>query len=177
MRLLTLCTLAIVALAACRPVAPARFDLLPGTASAEFRDTENRVVGNATLRQTTEGVLIRAVFTGLPAGTRSFHIHAVGACEPPGFQSAGGHYNPLAREHGFLNPRGPHAGDLPNLHVPEGGRLEVEVLAPGLTLGPGPTTLFDADGSALVIHEGVDDYRSDPTGNAGDRIACAVIRR
>jgi superoxide dismutase, Cu-Zn family len=101
----------------------------------------------------------------------------VGACDPPGFQSAGGHFNPLGWEHGFLNPRGPHAGDLPNIHVPAGGRLELEVLAPGLTLGPGPTTLFDADGSALVIHEGVDDYRTDPTGNAGDRIACAVIRR
>jgi superoxide dismutase, Cu-Zn family len=177
MRTVPLLALVIVALSACHPAIPPRFELLPATAAAEFRNAQNEVVGNATLQQTTQGVLIRAVFTGLPAGTRSFHVHAVGACEPPGFESAGGHFNPLGREHGFLNPRGPHGGDLPNIHVPAGGRLELEVLAPGLTLGPGPTTLFDADGSALVIHDGVDDYRTDPTGNAGDRIACAVIRR
>jgi superoxide dismutase, Cu-Zn family len=164
---------AVLGLAFALPAQPAAGQ----NARAEIRNLEGQVVANAMLEDTPSGVLIRLTVTGLPTGTRSFHIHETGRCEPP-FQSAGGHYNPWRLQHGFHNPRGYHAGDLPNLQIPESGRLEVQVFAQGLTLRDRqPNSLFDADGSALVIHQGVDDYRSDPAGNAGDRIACGVVVR
>ena len=111
--------------------------------------------------------------TGL-AGEHAFHIHAVGKCEPP-FTTAGGHFNPAQHKHGFMSGEG-HAGDMPNLHVPEGGALSIEVLNRDVTLAKGkPNSVFDADGSAIVIHAKADDYKSDPAGNAGDRIACGVV--
>jgi len=147
-------------------------------ARAQLVDAEGNVVATATLRETAgHGVLIRLEAERLPPGERAFHIHQTGRCEPPSFQSAGGHYAPRGRQHGFLVQAGPHAGDLPNIHVPESGRLVIEVLARDVTLRPGaPNTLFDEDGSALVIHAGPDDYRSQPAGDAGGRIACGVIR-
>jgi Cu-Zn family superoxide dismutase len=99
----------------------------------------------------------------------------VGRCEPP-FTTAGGHFNPGGRKHGFSNPDGMHAGDLPNLRVGKDGTAEAELLTAQVTLSPGPTSLLDADGSAIVLHAGPDDYVSDPAGNAGDRIACGVIK-
>lgn len=148
-------------------------------AHARLLDADGNVVATATLRETAgHGVLILLQGQDLPPGEHAFHIHETGRCEAPTFQSAGGHYAPRGREHGFLVPRGPHAGDLPNLHIPQDGRLVIEVLAPGVTLRPGaPNTLFDEDGSALVVHAGPDDYRSQPAGDAGGRIACGVIRR
>jgi superoxide dismutase, Cu-Zn family len=148
-------------------------------AHAEFRDGQGRRVGEATISQTPRyGVLIRASFDGLPAGTRAFHIHEVGRCDAPDFQSAGGHFNPFGREHGWHNPRGAHAGDLPNLHVPESGRLTIEVLAfESLLSARAVSSLLGGGGRALVVHEGTDDYRTDPTGDAGGRVACAVIVR
>ena len=94
----------------------------------------------------------------------------------PTFESAGGHFNPAGAHHGFSNPDGAHAGDLPNLHV-GGAPTEMEILVPGTTLGSGSTSLLDADGAALVLHGAADDYRSDPAGNAGARIACGVVTR
>lgn len=146
-------------------------------ARAELRNAEGKPVGQATFEQTPNGVLIRASLAGLPAGTHAIHIHAVGRCDPPKFESAGGHFNPTSRKHGFLDPDGPHAGDLPNLHVPESGRLTVEMLAPHVTLGSGQADLLAGKGTALVVHARADDYRTDPAGNAGDRIACGVIGR
>jgi len=145
-----------------------------GSATASLKDASGKEVGKATLTETPSGVLIRLDLTGAPSGEHAFHIHAVGKCEPPDFKSAGPHFNPGAAKHGLENPEGPHAGDMPNLHVPGDGKLSVEVLNQAVTLG-GKSALLDADGSALVIHAGVDDYQTDPAGNAGDRIACGII--
>ena len=107
-------------------------------------------------------------------GEHAIHIHAVGKCEAP-FESAGPHFNPGNHKHGMMAGEG-HAGDMPNLHVPQSGELVVEILNPAITLEKGkPNSVFDADGSAVVIHAKADDYKSDPAGNAGERIACGVI--
>ena len=144
--------------------------------SVELRDAGGAVVGEATLRSTPAGVHIDARFTALPAGTHGFHLHESGRCDPAdGFESAGGH---LAgdREHGFLVEGGPHPGDMPNIHVPESGELRVEVINARVTLdAEGDGALLDADGSALMIHSGADDYESQPSGDAGSRIACGEI--
>jgi Cu-Zn family superoxide dismutase len=105
------------------------------------------------------------------------HIHAVGRCQPPDFASAGGHFNPTGQEHGVLNPRGPHAGDLASVTVGADGRGRLETTTEMVSLLSGPTSILDPDGSALVVHARGDDFRTDPTGNSGDRIACGVIRR
>jgi Cu-Zn family superoxide dismutase len=99
----------------------------------------------------------------------------VGKCEPPPFTSAGAHFNPGARQHGFLNPQGAHAGDLPNITIAADGTGRLETAADGLTLGMGATSLFDADGSAIVVHAAPDDFKTDPTGNSGARIACGIV--
>lgn len=143
-----------------------------GSATAAMQNQEGQSVGQVSLQDTPNGVLISAEFTGLPEGARAFHVHAVGQCEAP-FTSAGGHFNPEGKKHGIKSAEGKHAGDLPNLHVPASGELKVEVFAVGL----GIDDLFDDDGSALVVHAGPDDYETDPTGNAGDRIACGVVSR
>jgi Cu-Zn family superoxide dismutase len=141
-------------------------------ATAVLKDAEGNEVGQATLTATPAGVLIDLDLTAVPPGDHAFHIHAVGKCEPPDFKSAGGHFNPEEDKHGLMNRAGPHAGDMPNLHVPDSGKLVIEVFNPMVHLGKG---LLDADGSALVIHSGADDYQTDPAGNAGDRIACGVV--
>ena len=143
-----------------------------------FFDTTEHVrfeVGAVQLTETPHGVLLRLALKGGAPGEHAFHIHAVGKCEPP-FTSAGGHFNPASKKHGLAVAEGSHAGDMPNLHIPASGELVVEILNGGVTLAKGkPNSVFDTDGSAIVIHAGVDDYKSDPTGNAGDRIACGVI--
>jgi len=148
----------------------------PATVEVEFRDAKNQSVGEATLRDTPNGVLISLSLHGLPPGAHGFHVHAVGKCETP-FDSAGGHFNPSTKSHGFENARGPHAGDLPNLIVAADGTVQAEVIAGGVTLQTGPGALLDADGAALVVHSGPDDYTTDPAGNSGSRIACAVVQR
>ena len=130
-----------------------------------------------TFTQAASGVLVAAELSGLPAGPHGFHIHETGTCEPP-FESAGGHYNSAGAEHGFFAVGGPHAGDMPNIHVPESGSLTVDVLNTLVSLEEGaPETLFDDDGSVIVVHADPDDYQGQPSGHAGDRIACGVIER
>ena len=142
-------------------------------ASAAMMNANGESVGSVTLRATPHGTLLHAKLENLPAGAHAFHVHAVGVCEPP-FTSSGGHFNPGGAKHGFDSAEGMHAGDMPNIHVPASGVLEIEVLNTLLKLD---ATLFDADGAAIVIHDGPDDYVSDPAGAAGPRIACGVITR
>lgn len=143
----------------------------PG-ARADLYDASGERVATATLFQQTDGVRVRVSARSVPSGEHGFHVHEVGQCEPP-FTSAGGHFNPAMRKHGVQNPDGPHAGDLVNLPANWTNGNIVETVSAGLTL----ESLFDTNGSALIIHAGPDDYRTDPSGNSGDRIACGVIRR
>ncbi len=140
-------------------------------ARADMQNRFGHSAGTVSLIQGPYGVLLRAEFWNLSTGTHAFHVHAVGRCTPP-FESAGGHYNPRGLRHGFLDADGTHAGDMPNLHVPASGALEVDVFLSDVNLD---AWLLDDDGSSLVVHEGPDDYRSEPAGAAGPRIACGVI--
>jgi Cu-Zn family superoxide dismutase len=145
------------------------------TARAELRNATGQVVASATLTQVAGAVRVVLEAQGLPPGAKGVHIHAVGKCDPPDFTTAGGHFNPQGRQHGALNPQGPHAGDLPNLTVGADGKGQLESTTQLVTLLAGPTSVFDADGSALVVHAAPDDFRTDPTGNSGARIACGAI--
>ena len=130
--------------------------------------TAGQSLGSVRMWETPGGVTFRITASGLPHG---IHVHAVGRCDPPGFASAGAHLNPAARKHGLNNPAGPHLGDLPNVTVAANGVLQEAVTLAHTSFA----SLLDADGAALVIHAKADDYVTDPSGNSGDRIACAVI--
>jgi Cu-Zn family superoxide dismutase len=143
-------------------------------AAAVLNDASGKEVGKATFSATPSGALLELNLTAAQPGVHAIHVHAVGKCEPPDFKSAGPHFNPDQTKHGIMSPEGPHAGDLPNIHVPADGKLEVEFLDPVVTLSQ-ESALLDADGSSIVIHAGPDDYKTDPAGNSGDRIACGVI--
>lgn len=145
-------------------------------ASVTLKDAQGQTVGQATLTDTPNGVLVHVDLTKATAGAHAFHFHEVGKCEAP-FTSAGGHFNPAKKQHGVENAMGMHAGDMPNIDVPASGALTFDVFDHDVTLKPGPNSLLDADGSAIVIHAGADDYKSDPAGNAGARAVCGVITK
>jgi Cu-Zn family superoxide dismutase len=130
-----------------------------------------QVLGSVRMWETPGGVTFRIGAAGLPHGIHGIHVHSVGRCEGPAFASAGPHWNPTAHKHGFNAPGGPHLGDLPNVTVAANGVLQEAVTLPHASFA----SLLDADGAALVIHARADDYVTDPSGNSGDRIACAVI--
>lgn len=158
------------------PAGPAASQDLQAT--AELRNASGDIVGLATLTQQSPGVLVRVVAGGLPPGVHGVHIHAVGRCEAPGFTSAGGHFNPQGRQHGLLNPSGPHAGDLPNLDVATDGTGSLDAVSFRVTLEPGVAqSLFQEAGTALVVHAGPDDETTDPTGNSGARVACGIVTK
>jgi Cu-Zn family superoxide dismutase len=142
---------------------------------AELKNAQGDSVGSGVFRE--EGGRVRLVVQakGLTPGRHGVHVHSVGLCEAPTFQSAGDHFNPLGKKHGLENPEGPHAGDLPDLEADEGGQVQYVAVTDRLTLSAGPTSVFDPDGSALVIHAKVDDQRTDPSGNSGDRVLCGQI--
>ncbi len=147
----------------------------PQAARAVLKDASGKDVGTANFARTSEGVTVSLRVTGLPPGTHAFHVHAVGKCDPPDFKSAGPHFNPGDRKHGWKNPQGHHAGDLPNVVVGPDGKGEVSATLADVSLGGGPTSLFHPGGTAVVVHADPDDERTDPAGNAGARIACGVV--
>lgn len=160
-------TLAVAAtLAGCATMEPRGGEPMPLVNGA------GQSIGTVVAWQTAGGVGFRINAGRLPHGIHGVHVHAVGRCDPPGFTSAGGHWNPMARQHGMNNPAGPHAGDLANVEVAANGMLGATLTVPGASMA----SMLDADGAALVIHAGPDDYRTDPSGNSGARIACAIIR-
>ena len=145
-------------------------------AIADLYNPDGDHVGIATFTEGHDGVRVAVNLYGMPAGVHALHIHAAGACEKPSFKSAMGHFNPHGRLHGLKNPGGPHAGDLPNIVIGTDGVGAVVVTAPLATLGAGKHSILGEGGTALMIHNGPDDYVSDPAGDAGPRIACGVIR-
>jgi Cu-Zn family superoxide dismutase len=146
-------------------------------ARADIKNAAGNSIGIASLREIKAGVVITVNVKELPQGLHAVHFHAVGKCEGPAFTSAGPHFNPMHKQHGLKNPAGPHAGDLPDMYVQKNGVGRYEVLADSVTLGSAETSLFDADGTALIIHATADDNITDPAGNSGDRIACGVITK
>jgi len=173
-RALPIIALMLVSTACRMPYIP--YVTLPApAAAARLVDVSGRGVGEAVIVQQRKGVRLVLDVTGLAPGTKAVHIHEVGRCDPPSFESAGAHFNPAKAEHGTANPRGPHAGDLPNVTVETGGRGHLEATATRVSLEKGPTSLLDADGSAIVVHERPDDMRTDPAGDSGARIACGVV--
>jgi len=152
-------------------------DRAPLSAEATLKDKDNKQVGVATLIETPDGVRVAVTGYRLPPGTHGLHIHAVGQCDPPEFTSAGAHFNPGNKQHGKLNPTGPHAGDLPNLVVAASGEGGIDVTTRGFTLTQGATSVMGDKGSAIVVHANPDDDKTDPTGNSGARIACGVIAK
>lgn len=172
--------IAAVALAGCAateaPIARAGEAEMAAGASAEIRNVMGETRARATATQSGDSIRLRVEALGMPRGSYAAHIHTTGACAPPDFTSAGPHWNPTGQQHGKNNPAGMHKGDLPNLEVGTDGRGSFELTITGASLAGGGMAMLDADGAALVIHAMADDYRSDPAGNAGARIACGVFR-
>lgn len=144
------------------------------TANAVLHDVAGRRVGAVAFSETYAGLLVRGSVADLGLGAHGIHLHSVGKCEAP-FASAGGHFNPEGRVHGFNNQHGHHLGDMPNIVTPAAGKLEFEFVVPGVSLR-GVNPLLDADGASIVVHASADDYVTDPAGNSGARIACGVIQ-
>ncbi len=142
---------------------------------AALNDPTGKSVGEVTLSQDPNGVTIKIAASGLTAGAHGVHVHAVGQCQGPKFESAGPHWNPTDKKHGRDNPAGAHLGDMANFEAGADGRGETSFLIAGATLREGAQALADGDGAALVIHAKADDYKTDPSGDSGDRVSCAVI--
>lgn len=141
----------------------------------EVRDANGQSVGTVTLTQQADGVLVEGHFRNLSAGEHGIHFHAVGTCTPD-FSAAGPHFNPGGDQHGFNNPAGPHAGDLVNLEIGADGTGHYSEVTTLISLRQGDgNSVYDADGTAVIVHANADDYVTDPSGNSGDRIACGVV--
>lgn len=161
--------------------APAAAAAESATAKAALINAASRPVGQATVFDTPNGLLVVVEASDLPPGPHGIHIHSVGTCADPadGFKASGGHFNPAGHKHGLMHTEGPEAGDLPNLQAASDGKAYAELLAPFASLNGagGRSAILDADGAALVIHEKADDHTTQPIGGAAGRIACGVIER
>ncbi len=147
------------------------------SARAMLKDAKGQQVGTATFTGAEGGVKLTVEVKGLPPGSHGIHVHGAGKCEAPEFKSAGPHFNPSHKKHGLESPEGHHAGDLPNITVGADGKGTFSATLEGVALGQGTTSLLNTEGTALVIHAGPDDGKTDPAGNSGARIACGVIEK
>jgi Cu-Zn family superoxide dismutase len=150
-------------------------DSSSGQASATLSDAGGASKGSATVSDTAQGVRLVVQASGLTPGAHGLHLHTVGRCDAPAFASAGPHWNPTAKMHGRDNPAGLHMGDLPNLIVGTDGTGRLEATVTGAKLTGGAMPLLDSDGAAIVVHAAADDYKTDPSGNSGARVACGVF--
>ena len=174
LRSLAFAVLAPPLLAACATTSAAS---APSEAEAVLKDASGGTVGHAIARQQGGDLLVTVTVSNQTPGAHGAHIHMTGDCTPPGFTTAGGHWNPTGGHHGLNNPQGPHKGDLPNLDVGSDGQGTLSFTVAGTSIEGGPNTLLDADGAAFVIHGGPDDMMSDPAGNSGPRVACGVFQK
>lgn len=144
-------------------------------ATAAVMDAAGHELGSLTLTDATGGITIAGTLKGLAPGDHGIHVHAVGMCDGPAFTTAGGHWNPTTKMHGSQNPAGPHLGDLMMITVGADSSATVSLTTPGGTL-KAADMLMDADGASIVVHAKADDYKTDPSGNSGDRIACGIVK-
>ncbi len=149
-------------------------DTAAGNVTATVQNASGAEVGTLTLTDAARGISVSGRLTGLPPGEHAIHLHQTGKCDPPKFEAAGDHWNPTNAAHGTKAPKGPHLGDLPNLTVGKDSSVTVQATSPGGTLR-GQNALLDQDGASIVIHSKRDDYRSQPSGNSGDKIACGAV--
>ena len=145
----------------------------PASATATLQDAQGALVGAAIMLEADDQLVLTLTVEGLEAGPRGAHIHMVGQCDAPTFESAGDHWNPADAQHGLDNPQGPHAGDMPNIEIDEEGAGLLEYVLMDVSL----EDMLDADGAAMVVHAAKDDQVTDPSGNSGDRIACGAFER
>jgi len=145
--------------------------------TVNLQNGQGKSVGTALLSKAANGVKIKLNVQSLSPGEHAIHVHQTAKCEGPDFKSAGGHFNPDGKHHGLQSPEGPHAGDIPNFTVDAKGRARATIIAPNVTFGDDAHSVFSGGGTALVIHAKGDDGKTDPAGNAGDRIACGVITK
>ncbi|EIT87133.1 superoxide dismutase copper/zinc binding protein [Fictibacillus macauensis ZFHKF-1] len=182
MNMALLCASVSVALAGCGSQedhkskdATSMKDIKPMT--VDIVDAKGKKAGSAHLKQVAEGVQVKLHAKGLIPGQHGVHFHEMGVCEAPKFESAGKHFNTTHKQHGFDNPKGPHVGDLQNISANENGDAKGDFIATMVTLAPGKSnSLVKKGGTSLVIHANADDYKTDPSGNSGDRMMCGVIK-